>query len=78
MTRISDTPAPYGTPRKPGISLEFVSPGSVIDVPPEAVGNAVRAVASRARDAADARLLLDILGLFEPATAAATQIGEAL
>jgi hypothetical protein len=64
MTRISDTPAPHGTPRKPGIPPNFTGDlGSVIDLPPEALISAVRGVASRARDAADARLLLDVLGL---------------
>jgi hypothetical protein len=62
--RLSGTSAPYGTPRKPGISLDFVSNvGSVIDLPPEAIVKAVRGVASHSRDATDARLLLDVLGL---------------
>ena len=67
MTKISGSPAPYGTPGKPGkpgISLDFASNvGSVIDLPPEAIAKAVRAVTGRSVDAADARFLLDALGL---------------
>lgn len=63
MTRISDAPAPYGVPRKPGIALDFTGVGSVIDLPAEALAKAVRNVAGRAADADDARLLLDVLGL---------------
>lgn len=75
MTRISDAPVPYGTPRKPGISLDFVVPvESTPDLPPETRGRAMRAVASRARGAEDARLLLDAFGLLPaPATSEVTR-----
>jgi hypothetical protein len=66
--KISDTPAPYGTPRKPGIALDFTGNlGSVIDLPAEALAKAVRNVASHAHDTADARLLLETLGPIQPA-----------
>lgn len=75
MTRISDSPAPYGTPHKPGISLDFVSDlGSVTSLSDADNTKAMRGVAARARDAEDARLLLDVLGLIvsaEPAPAQA-------
>lgn len=68
MTRISDAPAPYGTPRKAGIALDFGSDlGSVTDLPASFLEQAVRNVAGRAHDAADARLLLDALGLLPAA-----------
>ncbi|MFE6871243.1 hypothetical protein ACFVFS_32380 [Kitasatospora sp. NPDC057692] len=43
----------------------FAPPGA--PGPPEVRARARRAVASRARDAEDCRLLLDALGLLEPA-----------
>lgn len=68
MTRLSDAPAPYGTPRKAGIALDFEDNlGSVTRLPVADSAKAARNVAGRARDAADARLLLDVLGLL-PAT----------
>jgi hypothetical protein len=64
MTRISDSPAPYGTPQKPGISLDFVSDlGSVTSLSDVDNCKARHNVAGRAHDPADAQLLLDILGL---------------
>lgn len=38
------------------------------EIPPEAREPAMRAIAARARDAADARLLLDVLGLLPART----------
>lgn len=69
MTRLSDTPPPYGTPSKPGISLDFVSNiNSVTGLSDEDNAKAMRAVAGHATDAADARALLEQLGLIDPPT----------
>lgn len=69
MTRISDAPAPYGVPRKPGISLDFVLDlNSVIDLPADTLAKAVRNVAARAADTGGTRLLLDVLGLLPAPT----------
>lgn len=68
MTYLSDTPTPYGTPRKAGLALDIRSDfESITGLPDAVLGQAMRKVAGRARDAADARLLLDALGLL-PAT----------
>lgn len=65
---LSDAPAPYGTPRTAGVSLDLVSDfGSVTGLPDADNAKAARNVAGRALDAPDARLLLDVLGLL-PAT----------
>lgn len=36
------------------------------DIPPQTAGRAMRAVAARARDVADARMLLEVFGLIDP------------
>lgn len=73
MTRLSDSPAPYGTPRKPGVSLDFVTTvDSSTELPPEICSAAMRSLASRARDAADARNLMEHLGLIDPRIPKAT------
>lgn len=65
MTRLSDHPAPYGIPQKPRPALDFGGDelGSATNLTPEQRAHAARTVASRTRDAADARTLLDICGL---------------
>lgn len=69
--KTTDAPTPYGTPRKPGVSLDFVTPVETItNLSPAIRAKARRAIASRAADAADARLLLDVLGLLPIATPA--------
>lgn len=70
--KLSDSHAPYGTPRKPGIPLDFVDNlGSVIGLPPASIVAAMHTIAGRATNATDARLLLDVLGLL-PATTEVT------
>lgn len=66
--KLSDARPDYGRPQKPGIALDFTDPGSVIDLPTEDLAKAARNVASRAADADDARLLLDVLGLLPKPT----------
>jgi hypothetical protein len=62
--KLSDAPAPYGTPRKAGIALDIRSNfDSITGLPDALLEQAARNVASRAHDATDAWLLLDVLGL---------------
>lgn len=65
-----DSPVPYGIPQKPRPALDFGGDelGSATNLTPEQRKNAARTVASRARDAADARMLLDICGLLPTRT----------
>lgn len=69
MSYLTDAPVPYGVPHKPpvgGKNLGSID-GSVTDLPPEITGKAMRNIAARATDAADARLLLETVGLIAPA-----------
>lgn len=46
------------------------------EIPPEHREPAMRAIAARARDAADARLLLEVCGLIEPCNSGWKRAGE--
>jgi len=67
--KLFDTPAPYGVTRTRAAGLDFGGDdlGSVTDATPEENAKARRAVAARAVDVDDARLLLETLGLIAPA-----------
>jgi len=61
----SDRPKPEKRNRSGGSGLGYTD--SVTDLPPGFNERAQRAVAARATNAADARLLLDVLGLLQAA-----------
>lgn len=69
MSGLTDGPVPHGIEFKPpvGKNLGYID-GPVVDPPDDVIDKAKRAVAGRAVDADDARLLLETCGLIDPGT----------